>query len=90
VLATDEDEGESISWHLQLLKPKVPSRADGFTKSPKTPSVKPKNCRNIDEPVRAQETRRILDRLVGLPVSPVEENCLGLSAGRVQSGGATW
>jgi DNA topoisomerase-1 len=90
-LATDEDrEGEAISWHLmEILTPKVPVHRlvfheithDAIHAALAAP-------RDVDQGmVRAQETRRILDRLFGYEVSPLLWRKVRpkLSAGRVQS-----
>ena len=91
LLATDEDrEGEAISWHiLEELQPRVPVRRITFHEITKGAIQRAlEQPRDVDDAlVRAQESRRILDRLFGYTLSPVlwKRVRTKLSAGRVQS-----
>ncbi len=92
-LASDPDrEGEAIAWHVrQVLKvddDKI-QRIEFNEITPKAVKHAVENPRQIDlDKVKAQQTRQILDRLVGYKISPVLWEKLRnnhLSAGRVQS-----
>ena len=91
-LATDLDrEGEAIAWHLaQILG--VPEEKtyrvifNAITQSTIKRAFAEPGRLDMDK-VMAQQTRRILDRIVGYQISPLlwKKIAWGLSAGRVQS-----
>ncbi len=92
-LASDPDrEGEAIAWHVREVL-KVPDskiyRIEFNEITPKAVKYAVEHSRNIDMAlVKAQQTRQILDKLVGFKISPVLWDKLRnfkLSAGRVQS-----
>ena len=92
-LASDPDrEGEAIAWHVRELL-QVPDdkvfRIEFNEITPKAVKYAVEHSRQIDmDKVKAQQTRQILDKLVGYKLSPVLWKQLGnyhLSAGRVQS-----
>jgi len=90
-LATDPDrEGEAISWHLKKvldLKDEDYDRVvfNEITKNAVVAAFD--NSRKIDQDlVNSQETRRILDRIIGFRLSKlIQSKTDGSSAGRVQS-----
>ncbi|MCX7817403.1 MAG: type I DNA topoisomerase [Syntrophales bacterium] len=91
-LAPDPDrEGEAIAWHVAHEvggNGKVIHRVLFNDLTKKTVLEALKNPRSLDvNKYEAQQTRRILDRLVGYKISPLlwEKIKMGLSAGRVQS-----
>ena len=90
-LATDPDrEGEAISWHLaQVLNlPIEDTKRIVFNEITKTAVTNAlKNPRTIDmNLVKSQETRRVLDRIIGFKLSKLlQKKIKSKSAGRVQS-----
>jgi len=95
-LAMDPDrEGEAIAWHVkELLLKKDKKSVENYFRCTFNEITKQAVLRAIENPgelnldlVDAQQTRRVVDRLVGYKISPVLWRKIrrGLSAGRVQS-----
>jgi DNA topoisomerase-1 len=91
-LATDPDrEGESIAWHISEALGLEPERTQRITFNEITKTAVQRALANPaainDQRVQAQEARRVLDRVVGYPLSNLlgKKVTRGLSAGRVQS-----
>ena len=91
-IATDEDrEGEAIGWHIAHAIKKDPATLPRIvfheiTKSAIAHALE--SARTVDmDMVNAQQTRRLLDRIVGYKLSPLLSSKIqkGLSGGRVQS-----
>ncbi len=91
LLATDPDrEGEAIAWHLSQvlgLDPKTTKRLEFHEITRASISEAIKHPRTIDmNLVNSQETRRIIDRIMGFKLSGlVQKKIKSKSAGRVQS-----
>jgi DNA topoisomerase-1 len=91
-LAADPDrEGEAICWHLSVLLKDFNERIHRVLLHEITEKGIKEAFTNVGgldlDKIRAQQTRRILDRLVGYRISPLlwKKIGRGLSAGRVQS-----
>lgn len=90
-LASDPDrEGEAIAWHIaeEIADGKEVHRVLIHEITPRGVKEALDNPRGLQESLyRAQQARRILDRLVGYKISPLlwKKVKRGLSAGRVQS-----
>jgi DNA topoisomerase-1 len=92
LLAADPDrEGEAICWHLSKILEKYNSNIFRVLTHEITQNAVQEAFQNLDkldqDKINAQQTRRLLDRLVGYLISPLlwEKVGRGLSAGRVQS-----
>ncbi len=92
LLAADPDrEGEAICWHLSKILEKYNSNIFRVLTHEITQNAVQAAFQNLDkldqDKINAQQTRRLLDRLVGYLISPLlwEKVGRGLSAGRVQS-----